>query len=103
MEVHPALCFLSCGLFWMLGGQAMAYALLTIDEQRVLGDYRWVTYFSILLLSILLFACLGTLQLDLWFALWGVGAISVILFFNLKAVLQLRRLRALACRAKRAA
>jgi hypothetical protein len=94
MQIHPALCFFVCGVMWMIGGQSMTFAFLTIDEQRVLGHGRWATAFSITVLSVLLFACVGSLTLDLWFALWVFGAGSVILFFNWRATKRLSRLRA---------
>ena len=93
MRIHPALCFFGCGLTWMLGGQGLAYAYFTIDEQRVLGRYRWGTAFTIILLTILLFACVGEIQFDEWFLLWLLGGVVVVIVFNWLAIATLRRLK----------
>lgn len=92
MSVSPGLCFFGCGLIWMIGGQALTYAFFTLDEQRILGGYRWGTLFTILLLSILLFTCVGALRIDEWFLLWVLGAATVTAVFNWPVVSALRRL-----------
>lgn len=91
MGVSPGLCFFGCGLIWMVIGQALTYAVFTIDEQRILGQYRWGAIFTILLLSILLFACVGALRLDEWLLLWVLGAATVTATFNWPVLWTLRR------------
>lgn len=93
MAIHPAVCFLGCGLLWMVGGQALTYAFLTMDEQRVLGRYRWGAVFTIFLLSVLLFGCLGSLRVDEWLLYWIVGASAVTFAFNWPVVQTLRRIQ----------
>lgn len=93
MEVHPALCFFGCGLMWMVGGQALSYRFLTIDEKRVLGNSRWGMALTITLLSILFFACVGSLDFDLWLGLWILGALSVSGLFNWRITAEQRRFR----------
>lgn len=91
MRFHPGLCFVGCGLIWMVGGQALSFAFLTLDEQRVLGGLRWGSALSVVLLSILFFGCLGRLQVDEWLGFWILGALSAILFFNWQTARTLRR------------
>lgn len=91
MRIHPAVCFISCGLLWMVGGQALAYAFFTLDEKRVLGSYRWGAGFGVILLSLLFFGCLGSLTFDFWFALWMLGALSIIILCNIQMDLKLRK------------
>lgn len=96
MGIHPALCFFVCGLLWMLGGQVLASFLLNWDEQRVLSQYYWGAGFSFILFSVLGFACLGSLTLDLWLLFWAVGAMAVIFTFGSRIKIKLRRFESLA-------
>lgn len=93
MSVSPGLCFFGCGLLWMVVGQALTYLFFTIDEQRILGRYRWGTVFTILLLSVLLFTCIGGLRIDEWLLLWVLGAITISATFNWPVVYTLRRIQ----------
>lgn len=93
MRVHPAVCFFGCGVLWMIGGQALTYRLLTIDEQRVMGNLRWGMALTITVVTILLFACVGSLEWDLWLALWALGAGTVSLAFNWPVERRFRRWR----------
>lgn len=94
MKLSPGICFFGCGLLWMVGGQALTYLLFTMDEQRVLSRYRLAGIFTILLLSLLLFGCLGSLRLDEWLLSWALGAGAVTFSFNWPIVRTLRRFRA---------
>lgn len=92
MRIHPALCFFFCGISWMLVGQTLTYALLTFDEQRILGRSRWGLAFSIIVLSVLVFGCLGEVQLDRWLVLWGTGGVAVVGLFNAPLARKFRNL-----------
>lgn len=91
MSIHPALCFSVCGLLWMLGGQLLAHFILSWDEQRVLSRHYWGVGFSFILFSVLGFACLGSLTLDLWLGFWALGAFAVISAFGLRIRVRVRR------------
>jgi hypothetical protein len=83
MGISPALCFAVCGAIWMVGGQFLAPWVLTFDERRVISKNLWSTGFGFILLSILAFACLGTLTFDIWLMFWFMGAAVVLLAFGL--------------------
>ncbi len=91
MEIHPGLCFFGCGLMWMVVGQALTYLFFTIDEQRILGAYRPAGIITVLLLSVLLFGCLGSLRLDEWLLFWILGAGAITFAFNWPIERKLRR------------
>lgn len=95
IKIHPAFCFVACGFIWMIGGQLLSYFLLTIDEKRVMGGYRWGFGFAAIGMSLLMFGCLGQLNFDLWLGLWILGAVSIVIFWNWRIDFQLRQLRAL--------
>lgn len=78
----------------MILGQVFSLAFLTFDEQRVFGNYRWGTGFSLILLSLLLFGCLGSLDFDMWLAVWILGVLTVTTSLNLKPHLAFKRVRA---------
>lgn len=84
MQIHPALCFFLCGVMWMLVGQALTYSLLTWDEQRIIGQTRWGFGLGIMLLTVLIFGCLGRIDFDWWFSIWALGGVGVIFLFNWK-------------------
>ncbi len=92
MKIHPAFCFVVCGIIWMVGGQVLSYFFLTLDEKRVLGNYRWGFAFGAIALSLLGFACLGSLTFDLWLGLWLVGALTIITLCNVSIGLELRHM-----------
>lgn len=92
MGLHPALCFFVCGLLWMLGGQFLAKVFLSWDEQRVLSGYYWGAGFSFILVSVLAFACIGSLTLDGWLIAWGLGAVVVTSAFTFRLRARVRRI-----------
>ena len=84
MQIHPAFCFFVCGGLWMIVGQMLANLFLAWDERRVLSHYYWGAGFAFIIFSVLLFACIGTLTLDLWLLAWGFGAATVVGAFNFR-------------------
>ena len=91
MNIHPALCFFICGLLWMTGGQILANFFVTWDERRVLSHYYWGAGFSFVLFSILVFACFGSLTLDIWLLFWVLGGLAVITAFDFRSRSQTNR------------
>lgn len=89
MDINPALCFLMCGCLWGFGGEVLTSFVMNIDERRVSNRYKLGAVFSLLLLVILAFACLGRVTFDQWLGWWFAGAVSVTLagslVYNLKA------------------
>ena len=96
MDVHPAICFIACGLIWMIGGQLLTFLLLTLDEKRILGGHRWSFALAAIGLSLVTFECLGNLSLDLWLALWILGALSIVALCNVPIDRRLKQIRQLA-------
>ena len=94
MAIHPALCFFACGVLWMVIGEILSLVFLSFDEQRVLGSTRWGLSFSLILLSLLGFACFGHVQIDTWLVVWLLGALSVAFGLNLRLLFQFRRISA---------
>jgi len=82
LHLNPALCFLTCGAVWILAGQSLSYLLLTIDEQRVLGQYRWWAASCVIGASYFLFVLAGSFHSFEWSIFWILGALLVASLFN---------------------
>jgi hypothetical protein len=99
MDIHPALCFFGCGLLWMIVGQLLTFAFLSLDEHRVLGNTEWGLGLSVIAISLLFFGCLGQVQFDEWLISWLAGGGITLGLFNIKLTLNQRRRKLIAAQA----